>query len=255
MICPTPIPAATLRFLGLPRLERGQTEWPIGDPKIVCLLFLLAIVKSPSRDWIASVLWADLDQSRRLANLRNTLHRLKQQRLEDLLTISDTEIGLATGVQTDIDVVVSEHPMPLEIAVNAANTRLLNGNHCEDVPYLNARIRQISQHYKSKSINTIHQEVKRLREKGRLSQCIMLTRRILLISPYNEAALRNLMLLYAENGDRASALNIYQDFKGMLRSHQGIDPETRTAQLHLSLLQKTIAESQIDFMGSADTVI
>ena len=56
-------------------------------------------------------------------------------------------------------------------------------------------------------------------------------RRWLALDPLNEEAHRQLMLLYALNGQRSAALHQYQECQRLLQSEMGIAPERKTSEL------------------------
>jgi DNA-binding SARP family transcriptional activator len=60
---------------------------------------------------------------------------------------------------------------------------------------------------------------------------------VLAAEPYHEAALRALMIALAQSGRPARALALYASFADRLRDELGVDPQSETMQLHLSLLR------------------
>lgn len=231
-----------LKFLGAPRIVERGCEHFVKERKVILLLFLLAINKSISRFYAATLLWPEMALAQSQGNLRNVLHRVRKS-FPTIIDGNDNYLSLSEHVQTDIAILLGDIDLPLEIALEAHVQKLLNGDDLSESPYFQQKLFQLSQDYQSRSINAIHQEIKRLHLEGKLSRCIVLMRRILLIAPFTESAIRGLMSLYAENGDRPSALEAYENFRQALRTHYGIDPEQRTTQLHLHILRRGAAES------------
>ncbi len=224
-----------IRFLGANQLVSEQGTSDILDKKTTSLLLLLVIKKAASRKYIASKIWDSMEPSRALANLRNHLYK-NRKILSDIVQSQGGNLRLADHVRTDIDFLLNEEPMPISVAIDAHRNQFLNGEDFGDYPVVDLFVKRLLEDYKSKAINAIYQELKKLSAQGNLSQSIMLARRILLISPLSESAVRLLIRLYSANGDRAAAIDVYERFRHSLRAAYGIEPEQKTRQLHRALL-------------------
>lgn len=224
-----------INFLGPTQIVCDDTVYAVQDKRTTSILLLLSIKKVASRKYIAEKIWENNDAERSLANLRNHLHKVKAS-IGEIIRIDRTNLALKARTQTDIDFLLNDQPMPVEVALDAHRNQFLNGEDFGDYPAVDVFVKRIMEDYKSKAINTIYQELKKLKTRGDVSQSIALARRILLISPFSESAVRLLMRLYGGNGDRAAAIDIYERFRHSLRMTFGIEPEQKTRLLHRSML-------------------
>ena len=71
---------------------------------------------------------------------------------------------------------------------------------------------------------------------GAYHQAMEYTQQWIQLNPLHEPAYRALMDLHARQGDRAEALQVYDDCMRVLRSELGADPDPATQALHLRLL-------------------
>ncbi len=246
-----------IQFLGPNQLVSEKIAIDILDQKTTALLLLLVIKRSASRKYIASKIWESMEPSRALANLRNHLYK-NRKIFSEIVQAQGSYLRLADHVQTDIDFLLNEEPMPISVAIDAHRNQFLNGEDFSSYPAVDMFVKRLLEDYKSKAINTIYQELKELTAQGKVSHSIVLARRILLIAPLSESAVRLLMRLYSTNGDRAAAIDVYERFRQSLTAAYGIEPEQKTRQLHRELLLEDRFRSPPENMPlkkSDDTVI
>ncbi len=224
-----------IKFLGPTQIICDEIILDINDKKTICILLMLKIKKIASRDYIASKMWPSLSPERRLSNLRNHLYKVRQSYGAIIMTAGNN-LTLSDGFNSDIDFIFSGQKMPINIAMEAHNKQFLNGEDFSDCPEVDVYIKRIAEDYKSEAINAIYQEFKKFKARREISQAITLTRRILQISPFSESAIRLLLRLYVANGDRASAIDIYERFRNSLRLTYGIEPVQKTRDLHRTIL-------------------
>lgn len=246
-----------VRFLGVTQLVADDARVDITDKRLALLLLLLFIKKTASRTYFAGKLWPDQERDRALASLRNHLSR-NRELLAEIVDIDRSSLRLADHVETDIDFLLSEAPISMAVAIEAHRNQFLNGEDFSEFPELDMLVKRLMEDYKSKAISAIHQELKMLNAERKLPQATILARRMLLISPLSESAVRILIRLYKSNGDRAAAIDVYERFRSMLRTNYGIEPEQKTRQLHRDLFLQESFRAEGDVWNApqvGDTVI
>ena len=94
-------------LFGTPRFELNGDSLTVGRRKVVALLALLAYTGQPhTRDYLATLLWPEHDQSGALKNLRRDLGRLKKFVGGDFLEVDRLQIGLSMPAELVVDTAV-----------------------------------------------------------------------------------------------------------------------------------------------------
>src|SRR5688572_21635254 len=94
-----------LFFLGTPLVKLDREPVKIGRRKATALLAYLALNPHPiSRDTLAALFWAEFEEERARASLRNTVWVLNESLGEGWLTVEQEHIQLAPSPNLWVDV-------------------------------------------------------------------------------------------------------------------------------------------------------
>ena len=197
------------------------------------LAFLLLHLGLPKRrQQVAALFWPDSTDSQSQTNLRRELHRLRGllPRADELLTINDTTLGLrgdlvsldVTSFEADLDEAARAlDPVKrlghLESADRHYQGELLPGFYEEWVEVERDRLRQ-------RHVGALAALVRELETKRDYDSALGQAGRLVRLEPLLESACEALMRLHALNGDRASAMNAYQEFALRLEVEYGAEP-------------------------------
>lgn len=219
-------------------------------PRLQSLLAYLVLHRDApqSRKHLAFLLWQDSSEQQAHGNLRNLVHRLKK-------ILPDADRYLIANTQTlqwnsdasftlDVDefqnaAAQSDSLRALENAVNIYRGDLLPA--CYDEWLLPERER-----LREKFVDCLAQLIV-LSEAAREYQiAIGYARRLLQADPLSEHAYRKLMNLYAELGDRANVVRVYQTCVAVLKRELDTEPGATTRDLFERLRhQEKIVERTI----------
>jgi len=265
----------SLYLFGSPRVALDGAPLHIVRRKATALLAYLAVSgQSHSRDWLATLLWPESDQSKARGNLRRMLSEIKGTLGENWLDI-EREQARMQG-QADLS---KEQSIWLDVAVFQENLRVYEAhNHsgtalCPDcLPFLEAAVALYQDDFMAGfSLQACREydewqffQAEELR--GQLTQALVrlsghaaaaqdydcaigYARRWLALDALHEPAHQQLMALYDQAGQRSAALRQYQVCRQILADELGVEPSQKTTDLY----KHFHAEDLVVSIPSADT--
>ena len=233
----------TLRLLGPIEMVRADGEVVDGvlsQPKRLAVLAYLAIA-SPTgfvrRDAILGVFWPSKDEERARNALRQALHFLRRELGEDLFEARGTEeVRIAPGA-LDVDVHALEASLARGDADEVAQRYrgpLMEGfatSAREFDDWLDGRRESL----RRRVWTAIDEGSTTAETEGRTEVAIALAAVATRVRPLHERSSRRLIRLYAEAGDRTSALQEYERLSVALREAFEVVPDAETEALTASL--------------------
>ena len=236
-----------LKFYILGGLSMLRGDQPVGgfvSRKVEALLIYLAYERrEQQREWLASLLWADLPQERALGNLRTALSNLAAQ-LGDYLIITRQSVMLRPEADCWIDALYLRNVIQsASVTLNATAAQaltdvialykgdLLAGFHLRDGENFERWRAAEAEQVRSQVLLALQRLVRYTLDHGDHAAGIMHARRALTIDPFNEDMHRQLILLLARDGQRAAALAQYETCVQLLHAELGLDPEPETTSL------------------------
>ncbi|MEM9265625.1 MAG: BTAD domain-containing putative transcriptional regulator [Cyanobacteria bacterium P01_F01_bin.13] len=222
------------------------------------LAYFILYAKTPQpRSQVAVTLWPETTDKKAKTNLRRELHRFKQI-LPDadqfvLVTAKTLQWQPQSPFWSDVDEFetkldwASDQPtleQKVEIlkqAVELYRGELLPGCYDDWIEPARQRLHQ-------RLLNALADLSSGLVGLEDYRGAISTTQRLIQLDPLNESAHLTLMKCYAQQGDRAAALQAYHQFMTRLREEMGIDPSAETRHFYELLLAdetppKTIHQS------------
>ncbi len=223
----------------------GREITTVRSPRLQSLLGNLLMHRNmpQSRRRLAFTLWPDSTESQALTNLRNLLHRLRRAIPHaDQFLVSDAHtIQWRPDSSYALDVAEFEETVTranrerrlgnveaerrsLEQAVALYQGELLPGCYDDWVWPERERLRQAF-------LATLERLILLLESEGEYALAIGYARRIVEQAPMRETFHQHLMRLYALSGERATALQVYEDLAEALRREMGVAPGPATRRL------------------------
>src|SRR5437879_6176208 len=223
--------------LSLTGADGREVRGLLGQPRRLALLAYLAAASPQGfhrRDTLLALFWPELDQEHARAALRQALHVVRDALGGDAVTSrGDEEIGLDFA-QVSCDVAAFERTLrigQLEEALDLYRGSLLEGFFISDAPEFErwleterARLREAA----SRAAVTL---VGRSEECGNLTTAVHWARRGVELTPNEEVLVRRLITLLDRHGDRAGALEAYEEFAVRLREEYDAQPAAETQDL------------------------
>ncbi|MFN2107879.1 MAG: BTAD domain-containing putative transcriptional regulator, partial [Candidatus Promineifilaceae bacterium] len=240
--------------------DNGQTLKGLDQARLQALLsYLLLYQDAPvSRQQLAYTFWPESDEKQALNNLRTLFYRLRQ-------TLPDAESYLSYDRHTlqwrpaaDFSLDVEEFERALARAQTAEQDgdRQTMGAELEQAAalyvgdllpanydaWIEAHRERLKQDYEA----AIERLIDYFEEDGQYEQAIAYARQLVQQNPLSETAYRRLMALQAASGNRAGALQTFQQAQKMLAESLGVDPSPETLALHIQTLQGEIGLGNVE---------
>jgi DNA-binding SARP family transcriptional activator len=242
-----------LYLFGAPRAELDGKPIIIDTRKAIALLAYLAVTRKPhTRDGLATLLWPELDQTKARAALRRTLSALNAAANLPWLRIEREQIALVADGNFYCDVHVFEDyiaacppgdALPcercrpaLEEAIRLHRDDFLAGFTLRDSAAFDDWQFFQAESYRAMFGRALETLVHCAINQREWQTAIEHTRRWLTLDPLHEPAQRQLMLLYAWNGQTAAALRQYQECVRILDAELGVPPLAETTALYTAIL-------------------
>ena len=198
-----------------------------------------------SRESLGALLWGGRGDERARINVRQTL-MLARKALSHAACpciVGESDALYLDPDQVEVDVAEFDElcregsPGALERAGELYRGEFLEGFALNEEPYEEwLRAQRTSLH--ECAIDALMTLLRRHLEAGNADEGVRVGRKMLSLDPLRETAHRALMRLYAEMGDRALALKQYQSCREILNAELGVQPETRTRELHEEIRQE-----------------
>ncbi|MBI5034640.1 MAG: tetratricopeptide repeat protein [Chloroflexi bacterium] len=238
-------PILKVSLLGALQITRaGRPVTGFASIKVQALFCYLALTARPhTRDTLIGLLWCDMPDADARTNLRQALANLRRLVGDHLLIERDTvAFDRSSSYWLDaeeFEQLTADHRPPtdetavsrLRSAVELYRGDLLEGFFVRDAPefeeWLLAQRERLRQH----AFQVFHALVDQHLTHHEYARGIDYATRLLALDPWREEAHRQLMLLYARNGQRGAALAQYETCRRVLADKIGVEPSAETRAL------------------------
>ncbi|MFZ0545264.1 MAG: tetratricopeptide repeat protein [Candidatus Promineifilaceae bacterium] len=238
----------SLHLLGVPRLERDSQIIEIDTRKAVAILAYMALDEErPSREFLATFLWPEFDQSRGRAALRRTLSALRRDVGRPYFDISRDAVAFEPSAQIWVDVAqfrkksAAGSLADLETAVELYRDNFMTGFTLRDSPDFDEWQYFQSESLRRAYVSVLEQLINGYRNQGEWPAAIRHARRWLALDPLREEAHRSLMSLLAWSGERTRALQQYRDCVRILDEELGVAPLPETTEIYHAIQENQLA--------------
>jgi DNA-binding SARP family transcriptional activator/TolB-like protein len=217
----------------------------LAQPKRVALLAYLAVTpRFHRRDSLVALFWPDLDQVHARAALRQALHGLRRAVGEDeFADRGDDEIGL-DAARLHSDVVAFQRAVDadrLAEALDIYRGDLLEGFFIRGAPEFERWLEDERARLKNVALSAASTLAEHSEALGNLEESAQWARRAVRIAPLDEKAQRRLMRTLDRLGNRAAALEVYEDFARRLIAELETDPAPETRAMADAIRERSTA--------------
>lgn len=249
-----------INVLGSPRVTRDGTPVEVDTRKAIATLAYLTVEHSADRDLLAGLFWADSPADRARAALRRTLSALRGGIGGEAIRADRHQVVLVEGFTSDIEgfeTRISEtaghghDPKdvcpdcigPLEQAADLYRGDFLGAFSVRDAPEFEDWARSVTERYRLKAGEVFRRLAMARASVGDYDGAISTARRWIHLDDLHEPAHRLTMLLQAWAGDRAGAIQAYQDCVAVLDRELGVAPLEETTELFEAILDEDLPPS------------
>jgi predicted ATPase/DNA-binding SARP family transcriptional activator len=204
------------------------------------LLFRLAVELQPvPREHLCFLLWPDVPEAVARRHLAVLLNQLRQALPSPAIVLTQSDLVALdpAHVQSDTVALMEASALaarrgelaPLAEAVNRYTGPFLNGFSLPASAEFDAWVAQERQHWERRYLDALATLVDGYAVRGAYSEAIAAAQRALAVDELAEEMHRNLITLYAANGQRTAALRQFERCTVALERELGVDPlpETR----------------------------
>jgi serine/threonine-protein kinase len=217
--------------------EGDELRTVLAQPKRLALLAYLAAAHPAgfhSRDTLLALLWPDLNQEHGRAALRQGLYVLRHALGDGIMvTCGDGVIGLDhRHVWCDVtafNVALDQGSRADALALYGGE--LLAGFHVAGVPEFERWLDGQRARLAARAATATWALIECAKRRGDLSEALEWAFRLLAINQDDERALREVIALLDQRGDRIAALRMYREFAHRVAADYGIDPAPETEAL------------------------
>jgi DNA-binding SARP family transcriptional activator len=203
------------------------------------------------RQEIAFLFWPDRNEVRAFSNFRSVLARLNQAlpALAELTWSDDEAIYWREDAQLWLDVAEFERALTAaqqaevqadragQIAALRQAVDLYTGDFLPR--FFDDWVLEARQRLRNSFLSALSTLILLLREEGVYADAIHYAHRLLTHDPLSEAAYRTVIDLYDRNGDRVSALRLYDQCVAILRRELAVEPGPALQALYTRLMNET----------------
>jgi serine/threonine-protein kinase len=224
-----------LRLLGEADLRRSdgpELTDVVRQPKRLAILAYLA-VEGPGRfhrrDSLLALFWPEMDDHHARASLRRTLHFLRTHLGDGALDARGDEIAVSEAVWSDVAALGEAlDEGRLEAALDLYRGDLLAGFFVPTAPGFERWLDGERERLRRLASGAAWQLAEAREAAGDVVGAGTFGRRAAALAPDDEVALRRMLALFDRLGDRAAAVQVYDDFARRLKSELDLDPSPET---------------------------
>ncbi len=212
--------------------------------------------ESVSREKLAGLLWSDRGEQQAHGSLRQTLSYLRkifEPFAQSPLIVKNSHIALDASM-LDVDALAFNKlagrgtDADLERALDLYKGDLFDGFNIND-PAFEDWLEQTRREYRQSFLRTAGLVFQNHASNGNSGQAINLGQRLLDADPLQEDVLRQLMQLYADQGQANAALKQFEICKDCLKRELGVLPDPDTVELADHIRQERLNSEQNDHDG------
>jgi len=227
----------TLGTLDLRNANGERLSAVLSQPKRLALLTYLAVETAREfhhRDTLIALFWPELDDQHARMNLRKVLHLLRGSLGEDVIVgVGEEQVALNRDTCWCDAVALQEAVMEgrWAEALEIYGGEFLSGFHLSGSQpfqeWVEGRRDELRRMAAEAAAHLTEQE----EQAGNHAEALEWGRRAMGLSPFDEAALRRVLRLFDQLGDRAGALQAYEFFADRLAEELEVEPSPETQAL------------------------
>ena len=225
------------------------------------LLAILALSPDAcqSREKLASLLWSDRGNRQARDSLKHSLTSLRHSpTVTPPLVLTDREwvkldLSVVTADVFEFERLIAEDTLEaLEQAAMLYRDDLLSGINIRD-PAFEQWLRVERQRLRERVEQALTRVIDRSLAAGARDRAAAAARRLLALDPLRESACRALMQMYADQGQGAQALKLYETLRDQLHAELGVKPETETVRLYQEIRAKRVTAEASKVLGPKES--
>jgi DNA-binding SARP family transcriptional activator len=243
----TPAVGLDVKLLGPSQVRRDGREIPRGEwssPRPRELFFMRIDCAPHRRDEVLSTFWPDMPQPRAVANMHQTLYRLRRAVGQEVAVLDESGFRLAPGLNVRSDVAQFEALARAALNFNPSDLRrlgaleaavaLYTGEYLADLDadWITARRAALAELF----VRLLIEYADELMALTRYGDARGILARALGLEPLADDLHGRMLMCLAALGRRHEVVDHYRRYRDTLRTELGLDPPTETRSLYARLI-------------------
>ncbi len=245
---PTHTPGLDVRALGVAQVLKDGVEIPRGawgSQRPRDLFFYLVERMPLSKEIVLAAFWPEMPQSRAVANLYQTLYRLRRALGCEAVVLEAGECRLALGLEFPVDARLFEEQARLALNASRNDLRRMGALSTASALYRGDYLPELDTDWASERRRTLKDlHIKVLSEYAdellrftRYGEARTTLARALLDEPLRDDLHGRMLMCLAAMGRRYEVVDHYRRYRELLRSELGLDPPGEIRQLYARLIE------------------
>lgn len=229
-----------IQLLGAFGLHKGGERVVLPARKTEALLAVLALRPGVAfgREALCALLWPDVPEAQGRTSLRQALGHLRRYLPDGALAGSADQIYLAPNAAS-VDTSEAESLLAQPPLERAELSEIWQGSILAGFPAVSDPFAEWLENERTRStsrlLSRMEECVAALSAAGQLPRALSVAQWLVELEPTRESAQRALMRMHVEQGDRASALGVYERCRSLLAQRWSIEPSAETLQLRAEI--------------------
>jgi DNA-binding SARP family transcriptional activator len=229
-----------IQLLGTFVLYDGGERVVLPARKTEALLAVLALRPGVSfgREALCALLWPDVPEAQARTSLRQALGHMRRALPEGAIAGSADQVHLAPDAAS-VDTAEAERLLARPPLERAALCELWQGAILDGFPAVSDPFAEWLETERTRSTSRLLARMEEclaaLAAAGQLPRALSVAQWLVDLEPTRESAQRALMRLHAEQGDRASALRVYERCHSVLAQRWSLEPSAETLRLRAEI--------------------
>jgi DNA-binding SARP family transcriptional activator len=233
-------PTLRIQLMGSPTILHNGETITLERRKALALVAYLAVNRKPTgRDYLATLLWAEYDETRARASLRRTLTVINKTPLNQWVQADRHTISLSFDDDIFVDVAAFEALIDVDLspanaskAINLYQDGFMVGFSLRDSASFDNWQSLQAQTYQQRLMMRLEDTIRQMIDKNQSEDAIALIRHWLTLDPLDETAHYLLIEAYGRTGQRNAALQHYENYHQLLEDELGVEPSEHVIALY-----------------------
>jgi len=239
-----------IQLMGSPTIRHDTEAVILERRKALALIAYLAVNrKAIGRDYLATLLWSEYDDTHARASLRRTLAVINKTPLTDWVVADRHSIGLRFDDSLMVDVQAFEALIDTDLTAADAKQALdlyqdgfMVGFSLRDSAAFDNWQSLQAQTYQQRLMMRLEDTIQSMIRDSQSEEAIHILRHWLTIDSLDETAHSLLIETYGRTGQRNAAIQHFEHYKSLLEDELGVEPSDAVQNLYARIREDTLTQ-------------
>lgn len=219
-----------IKMFNTPEVIKNGVKITFPYRKVEALLYYMVIKKQATREELVNLLWSENDEEIAKKNLRNAIYKIKKLMELDIL-LSPQKFHLILNPEINIQTDLEQFLSGKEGWLDAYKGEFLQGFFIKNEKNFEEWMMSERESYKDIYISRLEKKLEDELSKKSYLNAEHYAKLLINADEFNERAVRNLMKIYALQGEFDKAVSLFSRLQDTLNKELQIEPEMETKNL------------------------